>query len=76
MEDKKLTREDKIIEILYEEPGGLTVQNIADNLKISTVTAAKDLEILVALKKIYRREVGSAKIHYHLKWARSFKYIT
>lgn len=76
MENKKIQREEKIIDILYEKPGGLTVQDLAKSLDVSTVTMAKDLEVLVATNKIYRRIVGSAKIHYNLKWAKKFKYIT
>ena len=76
MENKNSLKEVKIIGVLYEKPGGLTVQDLAEALKVSTVTMAKYLDILVAKKEIYRRELGSAKIHYHLKWARTFKYIT
>lgn len=75
MENKKLQRNDKIISVLDDNPGGMTVQDLAKSLDVSTVTMAKDLEVLVATNKIYRRIVGSAKIHYHLKWAKSAKYI-
>ena len=75
MKNKKSQKEDKIISVLYEKSGGLTIQDLAESLKVSTVTMAKYLEVLVAQDKIYRRVVGSAKIHYHLKWAKAAKYI-
>ena len=76
MENKNSPKEAKIIRVLYENPGGQTIQDLANALNVSTVTMVKYLDVLVAKKEIFRKEIGSAKIHYHLKWAKTFKYIT
>lgn len=68
-------RDEKIINILNDNPGGLTMVELANSINVSTVSIAKYLDVLVTQKKIHRRIVGQSKIHYHLKWAKKFKYI-
>lgn len=67
-----MEREDLIKQTLLDHPEGLTVKELADLCKVSTVTIAKDLDTLIALDKIYMREVGKAKLHYHFKHIKKF----
>ena len=62
-----VNRDKKIIKLLSNHPEGLTIEEISKNIKMTRQTITKDLERLVATKKIKRREVGRAKLHYHPK---------
>lgn len=68
-------RDEKIINILNDNPGGLNVVELAETLSITPQTMAKYSDVLASQKKIYRRLVGQSKVHYHLKWAKKLKFI-
>ncbi len=61
MSKKKI---DLIIELLKKKTDGLTIVEIAKELKISRNTAAVALAELKGADKIRVRQVGMAKLHY------------
>lgn len=67
------TRIEKIQEFLLEHPEGLTIQDLAKLCNVTTITMSNELNILVERKQIYRRIVGNAKLHYHLKHVKKFR---
>lgn len=67
-----MERDDLIKNILLEHSEGLTVSELAERCDVSRMTMSKDLDRLVALNLIYRRDVGNAKLHYNLRHAKRF----
>jgi predicted transcriptional regulator len=55
---------DKIIEILKNNPQGLTINEIKDKANTTRHTASIVLAELKGEKKIVIRQVGMAKLHY------------
>jgi DeoR/GlpR family transcriptional regulator of sugar metabolism len=49
---------------LKSNPRGLTLKELAELTKVSTITAARSLAHLEGEKKIDVRRAGSAKLHY------------
>lgn len=60
-----MVREDeiqRITNLLGENPGGLTIEQVSKQLSINRTTAAKYLNILIASGQIKKRNLGPAKI--------------
>lgn len=55
---------EKILEILHKDRRGLTIQEIADALKISRITASIALAKLDGLGVVDVRIVGNCRLHY------------
>lgn len=53
-----------ILKLVSEKPCGLTIQNVANELKINRTTARVYLTLLIGQEKIIVRELGKAKLHY------------
>lgn len=53
-----------IIKLLSNHMYGLTIEDVANMLKINRTTASKYLFALAAEKKIIVRDIGKAKLHY------------
>ena len=66
MEDKEINKEilEKILEILKENKPGMTLQEIADKLKTSRITARKYLAFLEGAEKVKMKKIGKAKFYY------------
>lgn len=62
--NKKTDMKPKIIRTLSRHPEGLTIQNLADEIKVSRHTIIRYLSELVGEGLVYRRKVGSATLHY------------
>jgi DNA-binding IclR family transcriptional regulator len=56
----------RILDLLGNHPEGLTIHDIALNLKLHRQTVTKYLYELVGAKKIMRRQVGPATLHYSI----------
>jgi predicted transcriptional regulator len=54
----------KILKLISEKPCGLTIQEVANELKINRTTARVYLTLLNGQGKILVRELGKAKLHY------------
>jgi len=61
-EEKQGEIEEKIIEILNKSLFGMSITEIADNVNINRMTAAKYLEILRAKELIFNKSVGTSKL--------------
>ena len=59
----KETKE-KIMDLLYERPLGLTIQDVAEAIGVHRQTVAKYILVLEAEGRVHRRVVGSATLHY------------
>ncbi len=57
----------RIMELLRQHPEGLTIQEIADTLKMHRQTATKYLYAMSASGQIWTRPVGRAVLHYQKK---------
>lgn len=55
---------DSILQLLAKRTYGLTIEEVANTLRINRSTASKYLFALEAEKKIVVRVVGKAKLHY------------
>lgn len=53
-----------IFELLVCHPEGLSVNEIAEKMKVNRGTATKYLLVLEAVGEIRRRKIGSATLHY------------
>jgi response regulator of citrate/malate metabolism len=53
-----------ILKLISEKPCGLTIQDIANELKINRTTARVYLTLFIGQEKILVRELGKAKLHY------------
>jgi orotate phosphoribosyltransferase-like protein len=60
------TKKDLVVQLLKKNTEGLTIMEIADNLKISRNTVAVALAELKGAEQIRIRPVGMAKLHYWL----------
>ena len=57
----------RVIELIKNNPQGLTIQEIADKLVLSRITVSIVLAELKGEHLIEIREVGQAKLHYWKK---------
>lgn len=53
-----------VIELLADNPRGLTITDIAEELDLTRQTVAKYVEILRAEGTIEQRKIGQAKLNY------------
>lgn len=56
--------EKEILDFLREHPRGSTIEEVAEAIAVSRVTASKYLQVLSAKELLDVREVGRAKLHY------------
>ncbi len=61
---KKLNSLEQIKKLLQEDARGLTIQEIADDLEVSRITAAIALAKLDGLGVVDVRVVGNCRLHY------------
>jgi response regulator of citrate/malate metabolism len=54
----------KILKLISEKPCGLTIQDVANELKINRTTARVYLTLFIGQGKILVRDLGKAKLHY------------
>ena len=54
----------KILKLISEKPCGLTIQDVANELKINRTTARVYLSLFIGQGKILVRDLGKAKLHY------------
>jgi response regulator of citrate/malate metabolism len=57
-------RDRAILEFLEEHPRGSTIEEVAEAIDVSRVTASKYLQVLAAKDLVDVREIGRAKLHY------------
>jgi len=53
-----------IVKALMKHPEGLTIQQIADAIKTTRITATKYIHELIGEGMVYQRKVGIAKLCY------------
>ncbi len=61
-EEKQSEIEEKILEVLNASLFGMSITEIADNIDINRMTAAKYLEVLNAKRLVVNRSVGTSKL--------------
>jgi len=62
--DRTKNFSDLILRALLENPSGLTITDIADNIKACRNTVSKYIGILEAKKKVVSKEIGAYKLYF------------
>ena len=61
---KRRKIKESILKLLKDSSDGLTIQQIADSLKISRITATKYLHELLGSKDIYEKRIGVYRLFF------------
>lgn len=57
-------REEKILKMISKQHCGMCIKEIAEKIKLSTITTARILDKLIAEKRLHRKEIGRIKLHF------------